>query len=88
MKLPDLATSIKPSAGLPALGLPDPLAYRIPEVCKLTGLGRTTVYEAIKSGVLIARRYRRCTVVLAEDLTTFLRKLPTTRSDGGASRNK
>jgi excisionase family DNA binding protein len=54
-------------------------AYRIPEVCELTGLGRTTVYEAIKSRALIARRYRRRTIVLAEDLAAFLRNLPTTR---------
>jgi hypothetical protein len=54
-------------------------AYRIPEVCDRSGLGRTTIYEAIKSGALIARRWNRCTVVLAEDLAAFLRNLPTTR---------
>ena len=54
-------------------------AYRIRDVCRVTGLGRTTVYEAIKSGALIARRYGRCTIVLAEDLVVFLRNLPTTR---------
>jgi hypothetical protein len=58
---------------------PVPRAYRIADVCRLTGLGRTTIYEAIKSRALIARRYRRCTVVLAEDLAEFLRNLPTTR---------
>jgi hypothetical protein len=41
-------------------------------------LGRTSVYEAIKSGALVARKWRRCTVVLAEDLAAFLRNLPTT----------
>jgi excisionase family DNA binding protein len=51
-------------------------AYRIPEVCELTGLGRTSVYAAIKSGALIARRYGRCTIVLADDLTAFLHNLP------------
>ena len=55
-----------------------PRAYRIADVCKATGLGRTSVYEAIKSGELVARRWRRCTVVLAEDLQAFLRNLPTT----------
>jgi hypothetical protein len=52
-------------------------AYRIPDVCAATGLGRTSVYAAIKSGALIARRCGRCTIVLAEDLTAFLRNLPT-----------
>ena len=32
-----------------------PRAYRISDVCKITGLGRTTIYAAIKSGDLIAR---------------------------------
>jgi excisionase family DNA binding protein len=53
-------------------------AFRIREVCELTGLGRTSIYAAIKSGALIARRYGRCTIVLAEDLAAFLAKLPTT----------
>ena len=53
-------------------------AYRIPDVCAMTQLGRTSVYGAIKSGALIARRYGRCTIVLAEDLAAFLRNLPTT----------
>ena len=52
-------------------------AFRIPEVCKTTGLCRTTIYAAIKSGDLTARKYGRCTVVLAVDLEKFLRSLPT-----------
>ena len=55
-----------------------PLAFRIPDVCKVTGLGRTSVYGAIKSGELVARRWGRCTIVLAEELEAFLRNLPTT----------
>jgi hypothetical protein len=57
---------------------PSPRAFRIPEVCQRSGLGRTSVYGAIKSGALIARRYGRCTIVLAEDPAAFLRNLPTT----------
>jgi excisionase family DNA binding protein len=53
-----------------------PLAYGIPQVCTLTGLGRTTIYGAIKSGHLIARRYGRRTVVLEQDLLRFLNNLP------------
>jgi hypothetical protein len=56
-----------------------PCAYRISDVCRATHLGRTSIYAAIKSGALIARRYGRCTIILAEDLTTFLRNLPTIR---------
>jgi hypothetical protein len=53
-----------------------PRAYRIPDVCRATSFGRTSIYAAIKSGALIARRYGRCTVVLAQDLEAFLRNLP------------
>jgi Helix-turn-helix domain len=53
-------------------------AFRIPEVCKATGLCRTTIYAAIKSGDLTARKCGRCTVVLAVDLEKFLNNLPST----------
>jgi hypothetical protein len=51
-------------------------AYRIPQVCEKLSLGRSSVYAAIKSGELVARKWHRCTVVLAEDLEAFLRSLP------------
>jgi hypothetical protein len=52
------------------------VSFRISTVCALTGLGRTTVYSAIKAGDLIARKYGRCTVVLEHDLNDFLGNLP------------
>jgi excisionase family DNA binding protein len=54
-------------------------AFRIPEVCKRTGVGRTTVYAAIKDGSLKARKCGRTTVVLADDLRAWLSSLPTLR---------
>ena len=51
-------------------------AFRICEVCARTGLGRTTVYAAIKSGDLVARKYGRRTIVLERDLRNFLSRLP------------
>ena len=51
-------------------------AYRIADVCKVTGLGRTSIYAAIKSGDLVARKWNRCTIVLGDDLATFLNNLP------------
>jgi hypothetical protein len=56
-----------------------PRAYRIPDVCAMTALGRTSVYAAITSGQLVARKWNRCTIVLAEDLIAFLNNLPKTR---------
>jgi hypothetical protein len=81
-----MADSLKTGTGSQAAARGDeaerelstPRAYRIPDVCKATGLGRTSVYAAIKSGELIARRWHRCTIVLAKDLEAFLAKLPTT----------
>jgi hypothetical protein len=54
-------------------------AYRISDVCAMTQLGRTSVYEAIKSGELVARKWNRRTIVLAADLVTFLNNLPKAR---------
>jgi hypothetical protein len=67
LRLPALSFSKEPAS---------PHAYRIADICKATGLGRTSIYAAIKSGALIARRYGRCTLVLADDLAAFLRDLP------------
>ncbi len=61
-------------------GSGDPrLAYRITDVCKVTGLGRTSVYAALKAGELIGRKWGRSTIVLADELAAFLKKLPSTR---------
>jgi len=54
-------------------------AFRITEVCRRTGLGRTTVYAAIKDGSLRARKCGRTTIVLADDLRAWLTALPALR---------
>ena len=46
--------------------------YSIKEVCEATSLGRTTVFAAISSGKLKARRLGGRTLILAESLTAFL----------------
>jgi excisionase family DNA binding protein len=51
-------------------------ALSIPEVCAATGLGRDSVYAAIRTGKLIARKYGRRTVVLDDELRAFLEALP------------
>ena len=52
------------------------LAFSIPEVCETSGLGRTAVYEEIRSGRLIARKCGRRTLVLLADLEAWLSSLP------------
>jgi excisionase family DNA binding protein len=57
-----------------------PLAVTIPQACKLSHLSRSTLYEAIRRGDLIARKYRRRTLILRSDLEDFLAKLPASTS--------
>ena len=69
-----------------------PLAHTITAACRLTGLGRTTIYAALKSGALSARKCGRRTLILAADLEAFLQSLPSVRKfpkavgEGGAGR--
>jgi excisionase family DNA binding protein len=58
-----------------------PLAYSIVEACEASGVGRTSIYEAINSGKLIARKNGRRTVILCDDLRRWLQSLPVTNSN-------
>lgn len=53
-----------------------PLAYSIADVCKMTGIGRSSIYTAIKEGRLRAVKHFGRTLVLASDLQSFLASLP------------
>ena len=53
-----------------------PLAYSIAQACEIANISRTSVYDAIKSRKLIARKNGRRTVILAEDLRLWLQDLP------------
>ena len=52
------------------------VAYSIDEVCKDVNVGRSKIYEEIKSGRLLARKIGRRTLILADDLQTWLESLP------------
>jgi excisionase family DNA binding protein len=52
------------------------LAYSVAETARLAGLGRDTVYQAIREGQLIARKCGRRTLINHADLEAFLRSLP------------
>jgi excisionase family DNA binding protein len=52
-------------------------AYSIAETMALTGLGRDSIYKAIRAGHLPARKLGRRTLILFSDLQTFLETLPT-----------
>lgn len=53
------------------------LSYGIADAVKASGVGRSLLYEHIKSGRLKARKLGRRTLILAEDLHNWLATLPT-----------
>ena len=56
-----------------------PLAYRIDEFVRISGLGRTSVYAAMNSGQLSAIKAGSRTLILAESADQYLRSLPAYR---------
>ena len=51
------------------------LSYSVDETCKITGLGRTKLYDAINNGSLPARKFGKRTIILRADLEKFLNSL-------------
>ena len=58
--------------------LPVRAAFSIAEVSAQTGISRDTVYGAIRSGQLVARKIGRRTLITQKDLARFLARLPRT----------
>ena len=58
---------------------PELLAYSIEDIVERVPFGRSTVYEEIKAGRLIARKVRGRTIILPTDAKNYLRSLPTTK---------
>ena len=52
------------------------LAHSIDDVTKLTGIGRSFVYEEIKAGRLLVRKAGRRTIIFDADLGAWLTSLP------------
>ena len=61
------------------------LALTISEACAAARIGRTSLYEAIKRGELVAAKYGRKTLVRTADLRAWLDSLPTVTADSMAA---
>ncbi len=57
-----------------------PIAMTIADVTRRTGIGRTSIFEAIRAGRLRARKAGARTLVMADDLQAFLDSLPDARA--------
>lgn len=53
--------------------IPDKLAYRIDEAVRVSGLGRSTIYEEIKCRRLKSVKVAGRRLILREDLELFLK---------------
>jgi excisionase family DNA binding protein len=52
------------------------LAHGVSEACFITHTGRTSLYEAIRSGALRAVKRGRRTLILDDDLRRWVKSLP------------
>jgi hypothetical protein len=51
-------------------------ALSIRAASKVSGIGRTSLYAAIRAGKLVARKCGKRTIILQSDLITWLNSLP------------
>ena len=52
------------------------LGLSIAESCRVSGIGRTKIYEAIGAGELIAKKVGSRTIILTRHLAAYLDNLP------------
>lgn len=55
----------------------DKIAVTIPEAVKISGLGRSTIYNLFNDGKLTARKQGTRTLILVSELREHLESLPT-----------
>ena len=70
----------------PALVIDDkalmPLAVSIPEACRISGVGRTKLYQAIADGHVHAVKAGTRTLIILGSLTAYINALPRFRCAG------
>jgi hypothetical protein len=67
-----MAAVIRPPQKARPAPLPDALAYTIPDACRVSGIGRTKLYELIKAGRLGVCRAAGRVLVLGDSLRALL----------------
>ena len=65
-----------------------PLAYSVRDACLIACTGRTSIYEAIRTGALRAVKRGRRTLVLDEDLRRWVQSLPSVKVKSTQSLNE
>jgi hypothetical protein len=63
-----------------------PIAYTIPEAIRVSGIGRSRLYELIAAGNVDARKLGGRTLVLASSLRSFIAALPPAEIRQGQTR--
>ncbi|MFF9553160.1 helix-turn-helix domain-containing protein [Methylobacterium fujisawaense] len=61
-------------------------ALTIEEACAASGLGTTYLYKAMAKGELRARKAGRRTIIMRDDLRSFLAALPAFQSEASGAR--
>jgi excisionase family DNA binding protein len=56
------------------------IGWSIVDAARAANVGRSTVYEEIKAGRLVARKLGRRTIILERDLQAWLSTLPTLKT--------
>ena len=56
------------------------MGWSIVDAARTANVGRSTVYEEIKAGRLVARKLGRRTIILERDLQASLSTLPTLKT--------
>ncbi len=56
-----------------------PISITIEDATNYCGIGRTKIYELVKSGKFTARKMGRRTLLLTEELDAYIRSLPTSK---------
>ncbi len=62
---------------------PEPLTVRIPEACRMMGIGRSKLYELIQEGEIAIVKVGAMTLVPVAGLKAFLARQPTTMLQPG-----